>query len=115
MPRLTHLNGQELQTHYRWLAPCYGISLTGHPAISIPCGVDDEGMPFGLQVVGPSCGGRRLLAIARALEEASASDPELARPRPDPDQLREPVPALTSIVTAPPDSGSCPPESTLVT
>ena len=28
-------------------------SLTGLPAISIPCGSDDSGMPFGIQIIAP--------------------------------------------------------------
>jgi len=28
------------------------FNVTGHPAISIPCGVTSQGLPVGLQVVG---------------------------------------------------------------
>ena len=47
------MNGEPLRTYFHWLALTYGITLTGHPAVSIPCGVDEQGMPFGLQIVGP--------------------------------------------------------------
>lgn len=101
---LTHMNGEELRNYYHWLAPTYGITITGHPAISIPCGVDEQGMPFGLQVIGPHKGDRFLLGVAHALEQAFTRDPELARPIPDIAKLGVPVPALRSIVTAPPGS-----------
>jgi hypothetical protein len=79
------------------------ITLTTNPAISLPCGTDAAGLPFGLQVIGRFRGDFELLAIAEAIEQAFAGTPELARPLPDIAKLREPVPALKSIVTAPPD------------
>ena len=44
---------------------------TGFPAISIPCGFTREGLPVGLQLMGPRWGEARLLAIALAYEEAT--------------------------------------------
>ncbi|HXX70866.1 MAG TPA: amidase [Candidatus Acidoferrum sp.] len=46
-------------------------NLSGLPAISIPCGFTSEGLPVGLQLLGPRWGEARLLAIARAFEEAT--------------------------------------------
>jgi aspartyl-tRNA(Asn)/glutamyl-tRNA(Gln) amidotransferase subunit A len=46
-------------------------NVTGHPAISIPCGLTRSGLPVGLQLIGPRWGEARLLAIARAYEEAT--------------------------------------------
>lgn len=46
-------------------------NLTGHPAISIPCGFTAEGLPIGLQLIGPRWGEARLRAIALAYEEAT--------------------------------------------
>lgn len=80
---ITHMNGEELRTYFHWLAPTYGITLTGHPACAIPCGTDDNGMPFGLQVVGPHKGDRFTLGLCHALEQAFAGRSELARPVPD--------------------------------
>jgi len=78
------------------------VTLTTHPAISLPCGTDQRGMPFGLQVVGPFRGDVQVLSASLALEKAFAVDPVLRRPRPDLAALRRPDPALDSIVTAPP-------------
>jgi Asp-tRNA(Asn)/Glu-tRNA(Gln) amidotransferase A subunit family amidase len=77
----------------------YGITLTGHPAVSLPCGLDERGMPFGLQIVGPHRGDRFTLGVAAALEQALAGRPELARPAPDLTRLRSETPALRAIVT----------------
>lgn len=101
---LAEMDGQPLANYYRWLGLTYVVTLTTHPALSLPCGTDDAGMPFGLQLVGPFRGDRRLLDIAQALESVCAGDPALRRPRPDLSALARPVPALKSIVTDPPSS-----------
>lgn len=49
----------------------------------MPAGRDDDGMPFGIQVVGPYRGDRMLLDACTALERVFEADFELARPRPD--------------------------------
>ena len=45
------------------------FNVTGHPAISIPCGVTSEGLPVGLQVVGKRSQTEVLLTIALEVEE----------------------------------------------
>jgi aspartyl-tRNA(Asn)/glutamyl-tRNA(Gln) amidotransferase subunit A len=44
------------------------FNLTGHPAISIPCGTTSAGLPCGLQLVGARGGTKALLAVAAAVE-----------------------------------------------
>jgi len=46
-------------------------NFTGNPAISIPCGFTREGLPVGLQIIGPKWSEARLLAIALAYEETT--------------------------------------------
>lgn len=46
-------------------------NFTGYPAISIPCGFTREGLPVGMQLIGPRWGEARLLAIALAYEQAT--------------------------------------------
>jgi len=46
----------------------YPFNLTGHPAISIPCGFTSGGLPVGLQLVGPWFGEAELLRLAGLLE-----------------------------------------------
>jgi Asp-tRNA(Asn)/Glu-tRNA(Gln) amidotransferase A subunit family amidase len=96
------INGRAQENYYRWLALTYVVTLTTHPALSLPCGVDEAGMPFGLQIVGPFHGDLKTLAVARAMEQAFDTNPALRRPRPDLSRLTQPNPALKSIVTAPP-------------
>ncbi|MEZ5855119.1 MAG: amidase family protein [Hyphomicrobiaceae bacterium] len=99
---IDEIAGVKLNTYYHWLAMSWFITLTTNPALSMPCGTDDKGLPFGLQVIGPYRGDRDVLAAGIALEKAFASVAELRRPLPDIARLCSPVPELKSIVTAPP-------------
>lgn len=99
---LKSINGKQLENYYRWLALTYVVTLATNPALSLPCGVDHKGMPFGLQVVGAFRADAHLLACGEQIERATASNPELQRPRPDIGRLMESRVDLKSIVTAPP-------------
>lgn len=97
------VDGQAMRNYYHWLALTYVVTLATNPALSLPCGVDEHGMPFGLQVIGRLRGDAALLGAASALEQAFAATPSLRRPRPDAASLRSPRPELKSIVTHPPE------------
>ena len=43
-------------------------NLAGVPAISVPCGLDDAGLPIGLQLTAPVLGEQVLFRAAHALE-----------------------------------------------
>lgn len=92
----SQIDGRPTRTYFHWLALAYAVSLVGHPAISLPVGVDRAGMPFGLQIVGPRGGDALVLAVAAALEARLACDPATARPVPD----------LAALRAAPPISAS---------
>ena len=51
------------------------FNLTGHPAVSVPCGLGQDGLPLGLQLVGPCHGDLQLLLAAEAYEQACAPPP----------------------------------------
>ena len=44
--------GKPMQTYVDWIAPTFVLSLTGLPVASVPCGLDESGLPVGLQIVG---------------------------------------------------------------
>ncbi|KRE07736.1 amidase [Bosea sp. Root670] len=79
----SEIDGKATRTYFHWLAAAYAVTIVGHPAISLPVGLDRNGMPFGLQIVGPRGGDAKVLAVAAALEAALAGDPLTARPVPD--------------------------------
>jgi amidase len=64
------IGGRAMETYVDWLAPTFVLSLTGLPVASVPCGRDGEGLPVGLQVVGPPMGEERVLAVAAAMQRA---------------------------------------------
>jgi amidase len=100
------IDGHVMRNYYQWLALTYVTTLATNPALSLPSGHDESGMPFGLQCVGPLRGDARLLAMAAEIERAFEGDARLRRPRPDLDALRTSRPELRSIVTHPPGQGA---------
>jgi len=82
------IDGVGTRSYFHWLALAYAVTLAGHPAVSLPVGLDRAGMPFGLQIVGPRGGDAYVLAVAAALEAALAGDARTARPLPDLERLR---------------------------
>jgi amidase len=63
------INGISLHTIIDYLAITYIISLTGLPALSIPCGFTKSGLPIGMQLVGKPQGEAALLQFAYFLQE----------------------------------------------
>ena len=72
----TEIGGVPMPTYLDWMESCWCITVTGHPAISVPAGwvVDDDGirLPVGIQLVGRRAGDVALLALAHAFERAVA-------------------------------------------
>lgn len=97
------VDGQQQRNYYEWLSLTYMVTLPTLPALSLPCGRDEAGMPFGLQMVGPLHQDARLLGMAAALEQWGQTQPGWSRPRPDMNALATPRPELKSIVTHPPE------------
>ena len=64
----TDVNGVEFETYLDWMWPCYTISVTGLPAISVPAGFTSDGLPVGLQLVGRPQDDIGLLQLANAFE-----------------------------------------------
>lgn len=96
------IDGHKMRNYYEWLSLTYVVTMSTHPALSLPSGLDEAGMPFGIQVIGPLYQDGRLLAIGSAMESALGTDDSLSRPRPDTQTLRQDTADLKSIVTHPP-------------
>ncbi|MEZ5816383.1 MAG: amidase family protein [Hyphomicrobiaceae bacterium] len=77
------IDGEKMPTYMRWLALAYAPTMALCCACSIPCGRDDGGLPFGLQVIGPRGADLHVLQVAAALQAVFAGDPTTARPVPN--------------------------------
>jgi amidase len=87
----TQIDGVATQSYYHWLAMAYASTICGHPSITIPCGFDALGMPFGLQIVGRRHDDLGTLAVAAELQAIIAGT-SLAVAAPDLAALRRAPP-----------------------
>jgi amidase len=71
LPYPTEINGKPLDNYTQWFFLTYGITLTGLPAISVPCGFTRAGLPVGLQIVGRRRQEAAVLRAAAAFEAAA--------------------------------------------
>jgi amidase len=68
---VTQINGEEMGTYIDWMRSCYYVTVTGLPAISVPCGFTPEGLPVGVQIVGRHRDDFGVLQLAHAFEGAT--------------------------------------------
>ncbi|MEC5200348.1 amidase [Arthrobacter sp. PL16] len=67
----TSVNGVEFETYLDWMRSACLISATGLPAVSVPAGFSDDGLPVGLQLAMPHGKDVELLQVAFAFEQAT--------------------------------------------
>ncbi len=70
-PYVTEINGVKLASYIDWMKTCYYVTVTSHPAISVPAGFTPEGLPVGLQIVGRYRDDFGVLQLAHAFERAT--------------------------------------------
>ena len=70
-PYVEEINGVKMDSYIDWMRSCYYITVTGLPAISVPCGFTDDGLPVGLQIVGRHQQDFAVLQLAHAFEQAT--------------------------------------------
>lgn len=61
--------GKKMKTYIDWVAPTFTLSLTSLPVASVPCGLDNSGLPVGIQVLGPPMGEGKVLALAKQIQK----------------------------------------------
>ena len=60
-----------MYSYLDWMKSCFFISVTGLPAISVPCGFTADGLPVGIQLVGRHQDDLGVLQLAHAFEKAT--------------------------------------------
>ena len=68
---VAELGDHKFSNYVEWLSIAYAITITGHPALSVPAGFTKDGLPVGLQIVGGPRGEANLLSAANLYEEIS--------------------------------------------
>jgi aspartyl-tRNA(Asn)/glutamyl-tRNA(Gln) amidotransferase subunit A len=63
----------EFEDSRAWTPFGYPFNMTQQPAISVPCGFTEAGLPIGLQIIGPRFADRLILRAAKAYETHSPS------------------------------------------
>jgi amidase len=62
------VTGVRMGNYLDWMKSCYYITITSHPAVSVPAGFTPEGLPVGLQIVGRYRDDFGVLQLAHAFE-----------------------------------------------
>ena len=63
--------GHAADTYHRWMQVVVPASLIGLPTLAVPAGFGENGLPMGLQIIGPRRSDKRLLQIGAAWHEAT--------------------------------------------
>lgn len=67
----TELEGKKVNTFLTFIRNCDPVSVVGYPAISVPAGYGQTGLPIGLQIVARPWEEDKLLSMAYAFEQAT--------------------------------------------
>jgi amidase len=65
------IDGRPMADYLEWMTSCWLITVTGHPAVSVPCGFSAEGLPVGVQIVGRYRDDFGVLQLAYAFQQAT--------------------------------------------
>ena len=68
---VTEIDGVVLNSYIDWMRSCYYISVLGLPAVSVPCGFNEDGLPVGVQIVGRYQEDLAVLQFAYAFQQVT--------------------------------------------
>ncbi|MBL4681834.1 MAG: amidase [Pseudomonadales bacterium] len=77
------IDGKTVDNYMAWLALTSSLTVVGHPVLALPCGLDEQGTPFGIQVIGQMYADHKLLSAGASIERFFGTHSELARPIPN--------------------------------
>jgi amidase len=63
--------GKTMDTYHRWMEVMIPVTMAAAAAIAVPAGFSANGLPMGLQIMGPNHGELALLQLAQAYDEAT--------------------------------------------
>jgi len=65
---LSQAGERSFRNYVEWFSPTYSLSLLNIPVLSIPCGLDSNGLPIGIQVAGRNLDDLKVLNAGAAIE-----------------------------------------------
>jgi amidase len=65
------INGRKFENYVDWIAPAFLITLMSLPAGSVPAGKTADGLPVGLQIVGPRFEEPRILSLGKVIQDTN--------------------------------------------
>ena len=77
------IDGKPMDTYMRWLGITYLPTMALACSIALPCGLDQAGMPFGIQVLGAPGNDKAVIEVAKSLETVLAQHDKTRRPAPN--------------------------------
>jgi amidase len=63
--------GKTMDTYHRWMEVMIPVTMSACPALTVPAGFNERGLPMGIQIVGPNHGELACLQLAHAYDEAT--------------------------------------------
>jgi amidase len=63
--------GRAMDTYHRWMEVVIPVTMSGCPALNVPVGFGEAGLPMGIQIVGPAQGELACLQLAQAYDQAT--------------------------------------------
>ena len=63
--------GRPMRTYHEWMQGVLLVTMTGCPSLAVPAGFGAQGLPMGLQIIGPNHGEMACLELAHAYDQAT--------------------------------------------
>jgi amidase len=63
--------GRKMETYHEWMKGVLPVTMAGCPALAVPAGFGDHGLPIGIQIVGPNHADLACLQLAHAYDAAT--------------------------------------------
>ncbi len=91
------IDDSPVENYMAWLGLTSCLTVVGHPVTALPAGLDRNGLPFGVQCVGPMYEDLNLLGIAKSLEGHFGESALCATPTPDRSQILQSDPQCQTL------------------
>ena len=63
------INGHAMDTYHRWMEVAVAVTMSGCPALGVPAGFNEQGLPMGIQIVAPNHAEMSCMQLAHAYDQ----------------------------------------------